>query len=195
MISLAHFDAAAQAVLTEARRGAMHRHRRTIGSHDIMAGIVGRTEIADLLTSLGFPLESLVECLGEAPRPRDHLLGDLGIDLDAVRSALPTAGGHVFVPWRLRRSLAWPLRIPLDGPSSTMAFDGSGRKVLEVAVWARRRHDRTACPLDLLRGVVSDGADPIVEALAANGPAPFKRLLREFARLDERVPLHGPGRC
>lgn len=184
MMDFAHFDESAQAVLCEARRHALHRHRRAIGSRDVMAGLVGRIEIADLLTRLEFPLSSLVEHLGEAPRPLDHLLGDLGIDLDAVRSVLPAAGGQVSVPWRLRRSLARPLRITLDGPSSSMAFDASGRKVLEVAVWASRRSGRTACPLDLLRGVVSDGADPVVEALATNGPGPFKRLLLEFARLD-----------
>lgn len=184
MINLAHFDEPAQAVLAEARRQALHRHRRAIGSCDIMAGLIDRVEIVDLLTRMGFPLSSLVEHLGEAPPPPNQLLGDLGIDLDAVRSVLPAKQGPVFAPWRLRRSLTRPLRITIDGPSSSMAFDGSGRKVLEVAVWASRRNGRTAGPLDLLRGVVSDGADPVVGALTTNGPGPFKQLLLEFARLD-----------
>lgn len=184
MMNLAHFDETAEAVLAESRRQALHRHHRTIGSSSIMAGLVDRAEIVDLLTRLGFPISSLVEHLGEAPPSPDQLLGELGIDMDAVRSVLPVTQEPVSWRWRLRRSAVRPLRITLDGPSSSMAFDGSGRKVLEVAVWASRRASRTACPLDLLRGVVSDGADPVVESLCTNGPGPFKRLLLEFARLD-----------
>lgn len=184
MINLAHFDEPAQAVLAEARRQALYRHRRAIGSCDIMAALVDRTEIADLLTRMGFPLSSLVEQLGEPAPPLDQLLGDLGIDLDAVRSVLPATQGPALAPWRLRRSLARPLRITLNSPSSSVSFDRSGRKVLEVAAWASRRTGRTACPLDLLRGVVSDGTDPVVGALTSNGPAPFEHLLLEFARLD-----------
>lgn len=184
MINLAHFDEPAQAVLAGSRRRALHRHHRGIGSSSIMAGLVDRVEMRDLLTRLDFPISSLVAHLGEAPPSPDHLLGELGIDMDAVRSVLAVTQEPVSWGWRLRRSVVRPLRITLDGPSSSMVFDGSGRKVLEVAVWASRRTGRTACPLDLLRGVVSDGADPVVEALSTNGPGPFKRLRLEFARLD-----------
>lgn len=184
MINLAQFDEPAQAVLVEARRQALHRHHRAIGSCDIMAGLVDRIEIAGLLTRMGFPISALVQHLGEPPPPPDQLLGELGIDMDAVRAALSVAKEPALGRWRLRRSVTQPLRITLDSVSSSMAFDGSGRKVLEVAVWASRRAGRKACLLDLLRGVVSDGADPVVEVLTANGPGPFKRLLLEFARLD-----------
>lgn len=184
MINLAQFDEPAQAVLAQARRQALHRHHRTIGSCDIMAGLVDRVEIADLLTQMGFPISALAQHLGEAPPSPDQLLGELGIDMNAVRSVLPVTQEPVHGRWLLRRSVSRPLRITLDSPSSSMAFDGSGRKVLEVAVWASRRAGRTACLCDLLRGVISDGADPVVEVLTANGPGPFKRLLLEFARLD-----------
>lgn len=184
MIGLAHFDESACAVLAEARRQAILRRRRSIGSRDIMAGLIDRSEIADLLTQLGFPLSSLVDHLGEVPPSPEQVLDALGIDLVAVRSALPGRLTVVPASWRLRRSLVKPLRITLESPSSSICFDGSGRKVLEVAVWASRRNGRTACPLDLLRGVFSDGADPVVDALNGSGPGPFKRLSLEFARLD-----------
>ncbi len=184
MIGLAHFDEPARAVLAEARRQAMLRRRRSIGSHDIMAGLVDRVEIADLLTQLGFPLSSLVDHLGEVPPSPEQVLDALGIDLVAVRSALPDLPKVVSASLRLRRSLVRPLRVTLESPSSSVGFDGSGRKVLEVAVWASRRNGLTACPLDLLRGVFSDGADPVVDALTGSGPGPFKRLSVEFARLD-----------
>ena len=44
-------------------------------------------------------------------------------------------------------------------------LEANGRKVLEVAMWNARRHHRRAAPLDLLRGVISDGKDPVCARL------------------------------
>ncbi len=184
MISLAHFDAQARTILVEARRRAMLKRRRAIGSHEILSALADTNEIADLLAHVGIRLESVVEQLGDTPPSAELLLRELGIDLPAVQSALPTARLPRSCHWRMRRSIVRPLRVTLESPSTSIPFDGSGRKVLEVAVWASKRHERLANSLDLLRGVLSDGADPAVYALTASGSSPFKQLLHELARSE-----------
>lgn len=109
------------------------------------------------------------------------LLALVGIDLAAVGRALPTRAA---VPWRLRRWGTRPLRLTLDGPSSSAQFGGSGRKVLEVALWHAKRRGTKASSLDLLRGVLSDPRDPINEVLLRDEQA-ARRLHLSLFEADE----------
>lgn len=186
MISMAHFDPDAQAVLVEARRHAVLKQRRTIGSRDVLSSLLETDEVADLLHRAGIRLGPVTERLGDVPPSAEFLLAGLGIDLGGVRSKLPTGCDPRASPWRMRRSKIRPLRITIESPSARVPFGGSARKVLEVAMWIARRRGRPAGVLDLFRGVLSDGADPVGQAFVTSGPTAFNRLIRELAQLDLR---------
>jgi hypothetical protein len=74
----------------------------------------------------------------------------------------------------------------LEAPSSRVRFAGRSRKVLEVAVWNAKRHRRASSSLDLFRGVLTDGRDPVNECLLQDECA-ARRLLMVLHQLDNRA--------
>jgi hypothetical protein len=95
-----------------------------------------------------------------ARRPERELLATLGIDLDDVhRRASEATSLRLDDPslWRLRRSPFLPLRVTLTGPGAHLTLNEAARKTLEVALWATRRHGRSAATReDLLWGLLAD---------------------------------------
>lgn len=176
------FDGDAQHALLEARRRAMAAGTPMIASAQLLAACLGDPSVGRVMARAGIDPDEASARLGASPTlARTDLLALVGIDLDAVRQALPT---NAPMPWRLRRWATRPLRITLEAPSSSVRFAGSGRKVLEVALWNAKRHHRLASSLDLLRGVVSDGRDPINAHLAPDERT-ARRLFVCLAELDE----------
>jgi hypothetical protein len=113
-----------------------------------------------------------VRAMIEARTPLRHdreLLATLGIDLDEVlRRVLDATSTRLDDPsrWQLRRSRARPLRLTLTGPAAEIVLDQSGRKVIEVAQWARRRGHRTLIDReDLLWGLLADASSESVRIL------------------------------
>lgn len=114
-------------------------------------------------------IEAPVRRLDETPEPT-ALLDAIGIDASRVRRSMPSFGPTTALP--LRRSITRPLRITLGHPPADTPFAGSGRKILEAALWNARRNVRPAGPTDLLFGILADSRDPAYGAVAASAGWP-----------------------
>jgi hypothetical protein len=102
-------------------------------------------------------------------RPGRDLLAAVGIDLDEVRRRVHDATRTLPNDpslWQLHRSRVRPLRVTLSGPAADIVLDESGRKVIEVAQWVRRRGRRAAIGREhLLWGLLADGSSESVRIL------------------------------
>lgn len=111
--------------------------------------------------------------LGAAPGRDRELLAALGIDLDEVRRRVRES--TAMAPddprlWTLRRAPLRPLRVTLTGPGVAVVLDESGRKAVEVALWAARRARRARADRDdLLWGLLADGSSEAVSVLRRLG--------------------------
>jgi hypothetical protein len=176
------FDIEAQHVILDARRRATGAGPGVIGSGHLLAACLADPSVVEVLTAVGIVHGDASSRLGvPAPFDRSELLGLIGID---VVPAPDAAADPREVPWRPRRGRTRPLRISLEAPSSCVRFAGSGRKVLEVAVWIAKRHLRQVSSLDLLRGVLSDGCDPVISCLTRDEFA-MRRLIVMLHEIDE----------
>ena len=183
MIGFQHFDESARLALTRGTQMARGRSPHVTSRHILAACIEDEAVIA-LLGDVGISAGKLRERIVPPQQDVPALLQSIGLDVDEIRRRLPRAG-HSTPTLRLRRSLNRPLRVSMEGTGGSIRFAESGRKVLEVAVWNARRHGRVVSPLDLIRGVISDGGDPVnaeISAVARSGT--FWPLTHELARLD-----------
>ncbi|CNG35726.1 Clp amino terminal domain [Mycobacterium tuberculosis] len=111
--------------------------------------------------------------IGAAPGRDRELLATLGIDLGEVRrrvreSTALEPGDPAL--WTLRRAPLRPLRVTLSGPGVRAVLDESGRKAVEVALWAARRGRRAQADRDdLLWGLLADGSGEAVSVLRRLG--------------------------
>lgn len=163
MIKLRHFDRAAQRSLVEARRQTRLSGRRTIASRQLLAGCLVDEQVCSLMAACGVSTDAVLTKIGGSHR-RSELLGAIGIDARRVENAIPPGGPTTAL--RLRRWVTRPLRITLGHPPAQTPFAGSGRKVLEVALWNARHRGGPASPFDLLRGILADRRDAAYHAVA-----------------------------
>jgi hypothetical protein len=165
MMRDSHFDTSAQRALARARRLTLVASRSAISSREILAACLDDTDVERVLDRAGLSVKRLRDRL--VPAAIDEgagLLAMIGVDAAEVRRKLPPAPSAGL---SLRRSVIRPLRITVGEPPARTPFAGSGRKVLEVAVWtARRNGRRQADAIDLLLGIVADAADPVRTELA-----------------------------
>lgn len=190
MIRLGLFDPAAQSVLVNARQSTRRTGRESITSREILAACTDDVDVALVFRTVGISPSSVLDRLA-GPGDGDHdtglLLDSIGIDVHEVRSQLAAIGHWSGAGLALRRSRLWPLRVRLGAPSAETLFAGSGRKVLEVAVWNAKRHQRLAIPLDLLRGVLSAADDPARHVVVDTAGKGSNRLFAELHRLDQQA--------
>lgn len=159
--------------------------RRTVVRAGVLASDYGRgrlsTEFFLLALAEAQPLGKAVdlgitaamiraEIGARTPARQDRdLLATLGIDLDEVRRrVLDATSTRLDDPslWRLHRSRIRPLRVTLSGPAAEIVLDESGRKVIEVALWASRHGRRTLIDReDLLWGLLADASSESVRIL------------------------------
>ncbi|XRQ04167.1 Clp protease N-terminal domain-containing protein [Actinomadura welshii] len=168
--------------------------RRTIVRAGTLAADAGRAALGDgfLLLALaedrpvGAAARDVRAALGEPRGGRDReLLATLGIDLDEVRRRVREAtAARPDDPalWTLRRSRLRPLRVTLAGPGTAIVLDESGRKAVEVALWASRRARRArAGHDDLLWGLLADGSGSAAGVLRGLG-VDLRELWAELLR-------------
>ncbi|MFV2174073.1 hypothetical protein ACFHW2_30135 [Actinomadura sp. LOL_016] len=144
--------------------------QHTIVRAGVLAAEAGREALGDafLLLSLaeqrpiGAGPGDIAGAIGAAPGRDRELLAALGVDLDEVRHR--THEATAAAPddpalWTLRRAPLRPLRVTLSGPGTEIMLTESGRKAVEVALWAARRaHRARAGHNDLLWGLLVDGS-------------------------------------
>lgn len=164
----ARFSPGAREVLVRAGDLAAAAGRDRIGTEFLLLALCEDTDMAPVLERHGVTSAAVQAAVAEAlGRPRPHsdreLLATLGVDLDEIRRRARALGSDRL--WRVRRSPVWPLRVAVVGPARDLAFTGGGRKVLEVALWRRRRSDRAAEPYDLLCGILCDRRSNAVRIL------------------------------
>lgn len=191
MIRLSLFDEGAEAVLVNARRSARLSGQRAITSSEILVASVEAGQVSDLIEQVGIVKSSLLAELGDPVGPDGRamaLLQSIGVDPSEVRKGLPPGQCPTSIGLTLRRSIARPLQVTLGRPPADTPFAGSGRKVLEVAVWNAKRYGRLAGSLDLFRGVLSDARDPACQAIATTAETEecMHQLFVELHRLDLR---------
>lgn len=174
MIELAQFDGAAQRILVEARGQARRSGRASISSRHLLAGCLRDPQVHSLFDESGVHADALLARVDDTPRPSE-LLETIGIDVGSVERVIPPGGPTTGMP--LRRSVLRPLRITLGHPPADTPFAGSGRKVLEVALWNARRHREVVSPFDLVRGILSDSRDPAYQAILRSAPDGLCSLL------------------
>lgn len=170
---------------------AMDAGHRVLGTDWLLLGLTEVDGLAPALESFSVTPHAvraeIDKRAGGARRPDRELLAALGIDLDEVRRRVSrTTSTRVDDPelWLLRRSRVRPLRLVLSGPPGSLVLDGPSRKVMEVAVWARRR-DHHRRPLvsaeDLLWGLLADGTNESVRILHRLG-VDLRRLWSDLRR-------------
>lgn len=174
MIGLSRFDRAAQRVLVEARRRTRLSARTTISSRQLLAGCLADEAVRTLFDASGVPTEAVLARVDDSYR-RTELLDAIGIDIRTVERRTPPGGPTTGLA--LRRSVIRPLRITLGHPPAATPFAGSGRKVLEVALWNARRHRSEVSPHDLLFGILADSDDPAYRAIADSAQDGLRRLI------------------
>jgi ClpA/ClpB-like protein len=177
----ARFSPGAREVTVRAGDLAAAAGRDRIGTEFLLLALCEDPRAGAVLRAHGVTAPAVQAAVaGALGRPRPHtdreLLAVLGIDLDEVRRRAGQAGGLGAARlWRVRRSRVWPLRVAVVGPGRDLAFTGGARKVLEVALWRRRRRSaRLAGPADLLHGILCDrrsNAARIMSHLRVNGHA------------------------
>lgn len=133
--------------------------RDRIGTEFLLLALCEDEQTGPALREHGVTAAAVQDAVAAAlGRPRPHtdreLLATLGVDLDEIRRRARALGAARL--WRVRRSPLWPLRVAVVGPARDLAFTGGGRKVLEVALWRRRRTARPVQPHDLLFGILCD---------------------------------------
>lgn len=155
--------------------------RRTIVRAGVLAAEAGRDALGDgfLLLALaeqhpiGAGPADIAAAIGVTPGRDRELLAALGIELDEVRRRAHEATAAVPddpALWTLRRAPLRPLRVTLSGPGSEIVLAESGRKAVEVALWAGRRARRARAGRDdLLWGLLADGSGEAVEVLRRLG--------------------------
>jgi hypothetical protein len=172
----ARFTPSARAVVVRAGMLAIDAGRPVLGTDYLLLALAERDRSGGWLgvapEAVRAELSRLARCPGRPERPDDReLLAAIGIDLDEVRRRIAAATSvRVDDParWRLRRSLARPLRITLTGPASELVLAGQSRKVIEVALWAR--HGRPLVTEEgLLWGLLADGSNDSVRILCGLG--------------------------
>lgn len=184
MIGFQYFDESARLALTRGTQMARGRSGR-ITNREILAACLEVDAVIALLGDVGISAGKLRERIAPLHQDVPALPHSIGLDVDEIRRRLPRAGHPAPAMLRLRRSMIRPLRVSMEGTWGSIGFAESGRKVLEVAVWNARRHGRVATPLDLVRGVISDGGDPVnAEIIALTPTDTWWPLIRELARRD-----------
>ncbi|MGP4026900.1 Clp protease N-terminal domain-containing protein [Actinomadura sp. 3N407] len=167
--------------------------RHTIVRAGTLASQAGRGRLGDVFLllalaedrPLGVEADDIRAAAGARPGRDRELLATLGIDLDEVRRRVhETTAARPDDPalWSLRRAPLRPLRVTLSGPGTELVLDESGRKAVEVALWARRRaHRARAGRADLLWGLLADGSSEAVDVLRRLG-ADLRALWTELGR-------------